>query len=241
MGGWFTKPTTLTVGVVNTTINKALLDYNPNTQANFDALNNITATNGATASYNTQTITAISNLSSLYEAAQNSDFQTTINNSIDQDFKKETIALISDMGAVLNNKNLDLTTHVANQIENLNIAQITPSCIANQNMINNILVNGSTANYNTQTIEGDFFQKCIGSAKSTMNTVSDMTNSITQKADVKEDNPLDFISKMFNGIMSTLIIFIIVIIGGIVWLFSGSEGTQKLDIITRNISIPAIL
>lgn len=221
MGGLLsTKPTSLTVKGVNETINGSIVKFTPTTQQNTNATNYLKVGEGGTAIGNVQLIEVASDLRSLYEASQTSDFKTRVNNEITQDLNKQSIALISDIGGILTNKNINLVTEIQNKTKNLNISEIMPTCINNQSLVNEIIIEkDGTAINNVQGIKGTFYQECMNSVKSNMNTVSDITNTINQKATIEEKNPLGFLSDMFGNLMPNftliIIVFIILVVCGI--------------------------
>lgn len=235
MGGLFAKPTSLKITDVNNVTNKVILEFAPNNRTTGTATNIINVSNGGIASNNTQLIEMNQSLESLYDATQTTDFKNDINNTIKQELKKETVALISDIGSIFNDKNVNLDTALSNNIENINLTQIIPTCISNQTLLNTIVNDGGITSNNTQTIKSNFFQKCVGSVNSAVTSTSDITNMINQKADIIDNNPLAFIGDMFKGLMSTILIIIVIVVAGILVFFSGDSGTKKLEVITNKI------
>lgn len=231
MGGLFAKPTTLKITDINTITNKVLTNYSPNVSSSGVYTNVIEASGGSSTNNNNQNITVGNTLRAVYDLSQTDTFKTDIKTNISQELKKETVALISDIGSIFRDKNEKLDTTLDNGVENLHITEIVPTCISNQTLTNSILASGaSSASGNTQNITANFYQECLGNVTSTMNTTSDLANTINQKADIKDKNPLDFIGDMFKGLMSTILIIIVVVIAGIFLMSSGGGGMQKIQV-----------
>ena len=160
------------LSVTNETINKSIMNFNPSTVSNSSALNYIEVGAGGLAQDNTQAIEMKTNLQSMYEATQNSDFASTMNSNVSQDLEKKSVAFLSDLTGLLMNKDTIVNTALTNHVENINIENIAPLCISNQDLTNSIIIKaGGAAIGNKQTITGDFYQSCMGSVASSMNSI----------------------------------------------------------------------
>lgn len=233
MGGLFARPTKLSITDINATINESILNVTSKTESNISAVNSIIVSKGGTISNVTQSIELNSSLSSLVNISQDVEMKSTITNNIVEELNKKSVALISDFGSILQNKNIDMSTNIGNFVKNSNITNVLISCATNQNLLNTIVNESSTVNNVNQNITGKFVQTCISDSDVTANTVSDIANSINQKADITDSNPLDFIGNMFKYLNAGIITVILIIIGGICFLFAGSEGTKKLEVVSK--------
>ena len=217
------------VSTVNTIINKVLTNFNPQTTSNLNYSNYLLVSDNSTAIGNTQYIEAVNDIQNIVTASQTSNISTNLNNDITQEINRESVALVSDLGSLFANKNIDLATSVKNNVENLHLTNIIPMCVANQDLANIMLVeHGSVAIDNKQTIKSDFIQKCISNFNGTSNTTSDITNAIRQKATVVEKNPLDFLGDIFGNIgLIFSIFFILVIVVGMVIVYKKFMGNKS--------------
>lgn len=223
MGG--SASTTMSVNVVNETINKSIMSFKPSTVSNVSALNYLEVGAGGVAQGNEQLIDITSNLTSIYEATQSSDFSTEVNSQASSELEKKTVSFLGDMLGCLMNKDTNLQTAISNHVENMNIAEITPACISNISMVNSMVIKeGAKAIDNKQTILGNFYQKCVGSSSSAMNSTSEIVNSTNQKAKITEENPLQVFAEMVSSVTSMSSILIICLIGGFFFVLAGGFG-----------------
>jgi hypothetical protein len=139
------------------------------------------------------------------------------------------------MGSLMN-KDTDVSTAIRNNVENMNLAEVTPSCISNIELVNSMVIKpGAKAIDNKQTILANFYQKCVGSVSSSMNSVAENVNTSNQKAKITEENPLQFLADMVGSVTGSYSIIIICVIGGFLYLVSGGflgsgEGSPLSDL-----------
>lgn len=221
----------LSVSSTSEVINKTIQSTKSDTIDDKNIINTITIKNSNTGDIS-QSIEAIDRLESICNNLQNVNDDNSINQKLENNLKQSSVAIMSDMGAILVNKGKTLETEVKDLISNTNITDVAPLCISNQNLVNSIVIEGSNTKNIKQIVSDNFVEKCVTSVKSVMNNTSNIINTINQKASITEENPLDFLSKMFSGIFSTIIIIIIVILGAIVMLFSGSGGSKNLQTVS---------
>jgi type IV secretory pathway VirB2 component (pilin) len=226
MGGIFGKPTTLKVDSVNESINKSVLKLSSNTSINNDVTQYIEASGGSAISNVTQYADTKANMSSVLTATQNSDFMDTLKSDVGQELESKSVAFLGAFDSIFQNKNIDLTTNVNNKIESLNMVELAPICATNNDITQSVIAkSGSSISNVSQTAKSEFIQQCTSLVESNMASMSDIANSINQRAKIVSENPLNFLSDMFKSGTTMVIVIIIVIIGGFVLLI----GPGKLD------------
>lgn len=220
------KPSALSISSVNDIVNQSIMKFTPSTISTTSGSNYIEVGSGSEAIGNVQVLNVTSKLKSLYNVSQSLDFKTNVNNDIQQNLEKKTVALLSDMGSMFTNKNVDMNTTIKNSISNLSIFEVAPVCISNQNLVNSIVVQpGGKANYNTQTISSNFLTECMATVNNNMSTSSELVNLLNQKATLEESNPLDFLGTLSANFM---IMFVILLIAVIVYVWTHPEQAKKL-------------
>jgi len=235
MGGLFGKPSVISVNAVNDVINSSILKLASNTQSTNNVSQYIEADNGSTVSGNTQSVDVKTNMNSVLSATQNSDFNTTVKNDVQQSLEKKSVALLGAFDSLLQNQNVDLKTDIGSKLSNLNLQDLAPICMTNNNISQSIIAKrGSTITNNSQIVKADFIQSCTTLATNNMNTTSDIANSINQRAKLVTENPLNFLTDMFKGGITMVIIVIIVIVGGFIVLIGPGKVDPNL-IITKGI------
>jgi len=210
----------LNVSITNDIINQAILDFRPTSTTTQVALNYFKSVGGENV-YNSQILNLKSQLNSVYNVTQNSLFETQIATTVAQDVEKTTQALISDLNLFKSN-DITLKTAIVNKVSNLNLSVFAPLCIANQD-VQNIAENYGTKNFiNVQQASVDLLQSCVASTSNTAAMISGITNTANQRVKVTEENPLDFLSKIFNNIILIIVVIAVILVcGGGIFLLSG--------------------
>jgi len=233
MGGIFGGPrppaNKVTAASATQIVNNTLINIAPDTKNKNRSSNIIRALRGGINRYNTQTINALTRVEALSENTLSYTTTNTIDNEIVQSLERKMTALISGIGNAISNDDIDLNSQITNSVSNLNITNILPICTNDVVFVNEIVAEDNGQNsYNTQQIEGQFFIKCITNNTLSVSALSDITNSINQKARVEEKNPLDFIADIFKSIADfVIVIFIFFILIGIIFAYKSFFGKNN--------------
>ena len=226
MGGLFGKPNIISVDAINNVINESVLKLASTTESGTNITQYMEAGEGATVSGNTQYADVRSNTSAVLNATQTSGFNAALKNEIVQDLQKKTTALLGALDGLTQNNNVKMTTNIGNNVGNLNLTEITPVCTNNNTITQSIVAKrGATITNNSQTVKADFIQSCIGNVENSMEAVSDITNSINQRATLVAENPLDFLSDIAKSWMMMILLIVVALIVGVVVLI----GPGKVD------------
>lgn len=219
MGGLFSTPNSLKINSINSIINQSILKLSGSTTSTNSITQYVEAGEGATITNISQYVDVKQNMGSVVNAAQSSDFNATIKNDVAQSLDKQSVALLGAFDGLLQNNNVDLKTTIKNKIENLNLTEIAPICATNNNITQSVIAKrNATINNVDQIVKADFIQSCTSLVDSNMGTMSDMTNSFNQRAKVVATNPLDFLSDIFQGGATMVVMIVVVIVIGFVTL-----------------------
>lgn len=226
MGGLFGKPNIVSVNSVNSVINQSILTLASKTTTDNNVIQYIEAGEGATVSGNTQYLDIKTNTTSIVNAVQNSDFSTTIKSDVVQDLEKKTTALLGALDGLTQNNNVNMKTNIENHISNLNLTEIAPVCTNNNTITQSIIAKrGATITNNSQTVKSDFVQSCISNVENSMKTMSDIVNSVNQKATIVAENPLNFLGDIMKNITMIILLIVVALVVGVVVLI----GPGKVD------------
>lgn len=241
MGGLFGKPSTLNVSEVNKIINESIIKLSNNVSNTNNVTQYIEASGNSEISGNTQYADVKSNISSIVSATQDSNFNTKFNNDVIQNLQQKSVALLGVFDSLLQNKNIDLNASIENKLNNLNLTETAQICATNNNITQSIIAkdNAKITN-NSQTVKSEFLTSCSTSSKNNMSAISNITNSINQKAVSVSENPLNFISDIFKNFSMIILLIIVVIVAGFVIMI----GPGKLDansIIKEGVQVAKLL
>jgi len=222
-----TPANAMTIGVTNDLITKTITNFAPST-TNITTGTNFADIRNSSNITNKQVINAIASISSVVNSNLSTSVQTSLDNAVSQELEKKSVALLSSMGNLLSNNNTDIKTTLGNKVGNIHLTSIIPVCASDQTLSNIFIVDNSNNIDSSQTIEGNFYQSCLATSTESMNSISDITNTIAQKAIVTETNPLDFLSGMFSSIGTIFVILIILsIVVGMVFVYKKLSSTSS--------------
>lgn len=219
MGGLFGKPKSIKVDAINQVINQSIVKLTSNTDTKNNISQYIDASGGSTISNNKQYIDVTSNTGSVASAMQKTGFSSDLNAEVKQDLSTQTVALLGALDGLFQNNNIKMSATIENSVNNLNLTELASTCAVDNTITQSIIAKeGSTITGNSQEVKADFIQQCISNSSNAMETMSDLTNSINQKAKSVTENPFNFISDMFKGGMLMVLFIIISIVGGFIVL-----------------------
>lgn len=226
MGGLFSSPSSLSVDVVASVINESILKLSSEVKTNNVVTQYMEATEGSVIENTQQYANVTSNVTSVIQATQQDDFNSQLATTVSQDLSKKTVALLGALDSLLQDNNMNLATSVSSKVQNMNIMELAPVCALNDTITQTLIAQPhSRISGSSQVIKADFIQNCTTLVDSNMTTVSDITNSVNQRASFQQENPLDFLADMFKHGMTVFVLIIIVIIMGFIVLI----GPGKLD------------
>lgn len=226
MGGLFGKPNVVAVNEVNSVINESILKLASTTSTNNNFTQYIEAGEGSVVSGNTQYIDVKTNTTSIVNASQDSEFDTKISDSVYQDLSKKSVAFLGALDGLFQNNNVKMETKIKNTVNNLNLTELTPVCANNNTITQGIVAKrGSTVTNNSQAVKADFIQSCTANVENNMKSMSDIVNSVNQKASIVSENPFNFLADIAKSWMTTLLLVMVAIIAGVVVLI----GPGKVD------------
>jgi hypothetical protein len=210
------KPSVMNMNVVNDILNKSVFNVSSSTITNTSVLQFMRAGEGAYMARNEQVANVTSTVESTTSAMQTVSFNTKLANNLSQELNKQSVALLSSIGGLFSNNNVDMNTNVKTNVQNINISDISFVCAMSPTIAQTMITEAGSAMIDSkQSITANFVQKCINSTNSNVQTTSDIANAITQKATIIEENPLSVLSDILKaGMMGLLtpIIFIVVVI-----------------------------
>lgn len=240
MGIYHTKSVKLETSVVNEIINKSVLRVAPKSTSQTYASNLIRVGDHSSVFGAIQSIDVRVDIEHYFEESQLLDFKNKLFNEIYQELNKEIIALIgNDLGKLVSKDNTDLKTHIENLVKNVNITEITPSCISNNTFMNKLIVENNSIAYGTvQIIKANIYNSCTAKSNNTVNVTNDLANDVNQKAKVKEVNPLEAITSAISSIVRNVLLFgviFVVVIIFVLLIVSAFTPKNKKDEIKEEI------
>ncbi len=246
MGGIFGKPNVIENSLVNQIINDSTIKLTSNTSSTNNVSQYIEAGGNSIVSNNRQYVDIKTNTQSIITATQKPDFQTSFNNEVAQELNKKTTSLIGSLDGLTQNQNVSLSASIKNKLSNINLTEISFICASNSNIVQSIIAKDyANVTGNSQEVKADFLTNCSASSDNSMKTISDITNSINQRATVTAENPLDFIGKALSNIALIIGIVLIAAIAGLVIFLKPPKNnnmtdSSKIDT-TKNITTPNML
>lgn len=224
MGGLFAKPNVLKVDIVNDAINNSILNISTTTSDN-TSVSQYMESSEAPIIGSTQSVDITSTTSSILNAVQSSDFDEKFNTAVTQELDSKTVALLGAFDSLLQNRNVDMRTNIKNSLSNLNLSEITQICVSNKDISQSMIAGKYKIENSQQIMKGTFVTNCATNVTHNVKSVSDMTNSINQRAKISSENPLNFIGDVLKHFAYVILFIMLAIIGGFVIMI----GPGKLD------------
>lgn len=214
-------------------INNSILNLQPQNSLSTTVLQIVEAEGGATITNSSQYSDIKSNLTSVVQGTQRTDANTKIQDAVSQELKSKTVALLGSIDKLFSNDSVNLTTKLKTNVANMNITDVAPVCAINLNLTQKIAAKyGGTIAGQNQSFKADFIESCMTNSDNTLDALSDITNTINQKAILEQENPLNFLGDMFSSGIKMIVLIIICIVGGYLLIFGPNKEEIK-DIINN--------
>jgi hypothetical protein len=168
------------------------------------------------------------------KTVQNSDFNNTFANAVQQKLSDSGVAMTQWMGAGSDTvRNL-----VTNNVNNKTINKSSQNCLNTINSQNILNING-TGNVATnivQTSTGKMLANCLSGNAQAASAINAVTNAANQTTIVKEANPLAFLTDIFTSfqkdgmmVMAAIAFIIIICFVGIFLLVHHESSKRRED------------
>ena len=171
---------------------------------------------GGVFSNNTMTQTITHRTSCSQAATRTGDLQNKIADQIKQFASTQSVALADLVG----NSSSDVNTMIENTVANNITYNTIQNCVdaINASQVVHIGGKGNVAQNNTFTQSLTALVDCLSNTQEVINVANDVSNIIDQHAETKQENPLDFLAKIFGSITTLYVVLVVIIVVAVVVL-----------------------
>lgn len=218
MGIVSSKEAVLDLSIINKVINENIVKYVPTGNSSMDVYNIIRVGDNSEVYNNSQIINITADIQNFFDISQQSQVKNSIDTDVIAELEKKIITLIGDnFGKLYSEESVTLTQYIENNIKNINITEITPTCLHNFTFMNSIVAGDNAKIYNNrQEIGADIYSSCVMKLSNNIDLITSINNEVQQKVKIEEENIIepitDAVESVFDNIVTFAIIFVVFVI-----------------------------